>query len=554
MHLSEDTRIQFWLLVFISLAFLWAVPSVWFFQPDSGIYVGTAAELLATGRYVFNGHPNLLYFPGLSVPLAGLIGIFGMNFQVLNLLGGAAVVAALWLSRSLFAPACYGWPGWWVPLLLACASVLQEQVQRIMSDALFLAVTLAALLCWRLYLERERRGWLIACWLLVAWAPLLRFQGVFLVGAFGLALLWRAWRTGEGRSRRIVWALLLALSAGVPFFLWLGRNYLLYTPETYNMANAFFFGQSGLRLYAPDSGTMDKVTPDWLSGGKLVLYHALFTFRDLFEIFFGKELGGSVGLYGKAAVVLLPLLAGGWRWLRRAGLMEAAYVLVSLAFIASQWFGSGSAYTVPRYWIPLLPFVLLIWMSGLALVGGYLRERVLATPARALGLMVLALVLGNGAYGYARLIHPWHHNYYANANAWVGDVKAYLDTHAAPDAMVAVTDWGVMPFLLQRPSIQVLDDPSHVYSLERLVRYRARYLVILDKEAAFPPYAKAMVKDLPEVFHLVLDARKAGKPGPDIEVYAVDLDRAEKALAGLRGTGKRVGGSGLNPPATPSPD
>ena len=548
---SEDSRIQFWLLVSISFAFFWAAPSVWFFQPDSGIYLGTARELLSSGDYVFNGHPNLIYFPGLSLLLAPLIGLFGLNFHVLNLFAASVVVASLWLSRALFPVSRFGWPGWWVPLLLACVSVLQEQVRLILSDAPFLAISLSALLCWRLYLDRGDRGWLIACWVLVAWAPLVRFQGLFLVGAFGLALLWQAWRAEEGKGGRLVVALFLGVAAGVPFLIWLLRNYGLYTPETYNMANSFFFGQRGLPLYAPDSGTMDKVTPDWVHGSKLILYHALYTLRDLFEIFFGKELGDSVGLYSKALVVVVPLLAGFWRWLRRAGVMQAAYVLASLAFIASQWFSQSATYTVPRYWIPLLPFILVIWLSGVALVGDYLKGRALAAPAQALGLLIAFLVVGNGTYGYARMIHPWHQKYYADASAWMAEVKDFLDARLPPGQKVAVTDWGIAPFLLQRPTISVLDDPSHRYSLERLVRYRTPYLVILDKEAAFPPYAKAMVKDLPEVFHLVLDARKPGRPGPDIQVYQVDLQGAEKALARLEG---EAAPPGVKPPATPSPD
>lgn len=70
---------------------------------------------------------------------------------------------------------------------------------------------------------------------------------------------------------------------------------------------------------------------------------------------------------------------------------------------------------------------------------------------------------------------------------------------------------------------QVLNDESHLLSLKRIDKYQTKYLVIFDELAAFPPHARKMVQDLPQLFELLLDVKPDG-PGPAASVYDVDLE------------------------------
>jgi hypothetical protein len=101
-------------------------------------------------------------------------------------------------------------------------------------------------------------------------------------------------------------------------------------------------------------------------------------------------------------------------------------------------------------------------------------------------------------------------------------VKNYMDEEALPGVPVAATDWGVMPFTLQRTCYQVLNDDSHLSTLGRMSKYRTGYLVILDHLSVFPSYARKMVEDLPQLFTLLLEVHPDGK-GPAAALYGIDL-------------------------------
>jgi len=73
-------KIQLLVLGVISLLFLFAAPTIWHYTPDGGIYIGSALSILEIGKYWFNGHPNLLYYPGFSTLLTLPIMIFGIVF------------------------------------------------------------------------------------------------------------------------------------------------------------------------------------------------------------------------------------------------------------------------------------------------------------------------------------------------------------------------------------------------------------------------------------------------------------------------------------------
>ena len=528
MQLVTPARLQLWFLVGVSALCLWLAPAAWNYTPDSGIYVGTAASLVETGTYRFNGHPNLLYYPGLSGLLSLTILVFGVNFHVMHLLMTGIAVACLWLARAHFPASRYGLAGLAVPVLLMTAGIFMRQAFAILSDGLFLALVLAMLLLWRRYAETSDRRALIACCIVAAAAPLVRFQGLFLCFALGVGLLLEVYR-----DRRFdLWALARSAAIGVaiiaPFALWTWRNWALYTADTFNMANSIFFGLHGLALYAPDIVPGEPIGLLSVYGFQRVL---------LFVASFAHNILGTdavawlpVAVWFVAVVGLAA--AGPRRWFRGATAVERAFVIVALTF--QLWLtlrGDRSLYIVPRYWLPVMPSVLLMVGLGLAAV----HDRLRATPARhavvigATALLAVALVSGAARFvGYAARGHI----YYPNAATVIEATADYVARNVPLEARIATTDWGVMPFMLGRESYQVLDDASHRLTLERMQRFETRYLVILDGLARFPPAARAMADAFPAVFVPVFEAR-GDAPGPVAMIYAVDLTALRAVLTGI---------------------
>jgi hypothetical protein len=144
--------------------------------------------------------------------------------------------------------------------------------------------------------------------------------------------------------------------------------------------------------------------------------------------------------------------------------------------------------------------------------------------------LVLTLSLSHGVSTFAAFASRANATYYKNANIVLSKVKNYMDEKTPSGVPVATTDWGVMPFTLQRTCYQVLNDDSHVLTLGRLSKYSAGYLVILDHLSVFPPYARKMVKDLPQLFTLLLEVHPDGK-GPSAAVYGIDLRGVREFLS-----------------------
>ncbi len=137
------TQISF--LSIVSVAFLYSAPEFWPFLPDSGVYVGSAQSIVHEGRFWFNGHPNLLVYPGFPLLLGIPVALFGTDFHVLHVFSAGIAISALWLASAYFSMARYGLAGAAVPFVLACVPISQSQAFLILSDGAFLAITLCAL-------------------------------------------------------------------------------------------------------------------------------------------------------------------------------------------------------------------------------------------------------------------------------------------------------------------------------------------------------------------------------------------------------------------------
>ncbi len=517
-------KYQFWLLILISGFFLWTAPAVWRYTPDGGIYIGTALSLVETGQYSFNGYPNLLYYPGFSSLLAALISVFGVNFQVLHLFTAVMAVLSLWLVRAYFPVSRYGLVGAVIPILLACSAIFHEQASKILSDATFLDIVLAALLLWRVYAEKSNRGALAACFFLVCCAPLVRLEGVFLCAAFGGALLLKAIAENAHKIRNMAIASVAGLTTVIPFALWTWRNYRLYTPDTYNMANRFFFGLEGLvqRFPGYGSGRVEWIDAEWKYG----FYNALYLVQAYVEGIFGEIVTRNLSLEAVFGFFVGIVLIGSIRWFTNATRMEQIFVVLATLFFMHRSLTSHSLYVVPRYLLALSPFILVSAGFGIALITRRLTRTPMQYAMGAVVMVTIVLILSRGVEYASSETSPSKLAYFENAIHTLEGLVSYVDKNVPQNVTIATTDWGILPFKLKRQSYQILNDTSHLLTLERMVKYHTQFLVILEHSSISTPAAEAMVDDLPNLFKLVYET-KPQDFGPSGTVYAFDIEGAK---------------------------
>jgi hypothetical protein len=301
---------------------------------------------------------------------------------------------------------------------------------------------------------------------------------------------------------------------------------MLHTPDTFNMANSFFFGLKGLQLYAPTHFKVDWIDASWKYG----IYNTIFSLQELLRSF----IGNATNLFSPegAIVILFVILAPGIpTWLKSANTFEKAFVLLMVAFFFWRTLSASTLYVVERYWLSLLPFVAIVASLGVAQMHSFFK----GTSAKNIFTSaILILLFATSAHGISLTIRKagsQQARYYENANVVLNAMASYVQSNTDPSTIIATTDWGVLPLFLKRSSYQMVNDDDHVMSMSRIHKYRPELLAILDENAAFPPYARKMVDDLPEAFSLVKHFYPAeGEKGPKGSIYTIDLDKVAEFL------------------------
>ncbi|MCP5368311.1 MAG: hypothetical protein H6907_10835 [Hyphomicrobiales bacterium] len=518
-------RVRAVLVAAAALVLVLAAPDSWRMTPDSGILIGSAVELVDNARYWFNGHPNLLYFPGVPVLLVPVVFLFGLDFGAIQVLAAAVGAGSLVLAHRCYDPGRFGLPGLVLPLLLAVNALFLAAAFTVSSAGVLLAAVLAAFAAWRRYLRDRAAPFLALTALLAAYAPLVRYEGLCLSAAFALAYLMAQWRRA-GPAAALARAVPLGLAVVAPFVLWAARNYVDYTPETFNMLNKMFFGQPSALLYAPGSVRLGWDLADW----QWPLLRLAYFLDGFVDGLVGARLGDLV-----PPAVTIPALAvlaalGVPRWYRGAHALEVAFALLMLLFLVAWNLRPGSSLVVvPRYWVPLLPVALVLLAGGVLRLVEALRRPGPRLAGAALGLLAGAVLAANGVASLAYYLRSDAD--YAAGLAAMRAAAGQVRTRTAADAVVAVTDWGAMPLLLHRPTVLALNDPDHERTLRLLLRKDARALVVVDGLASLTSQtSRRMVRDHPDVFPELF---RQGAPGGlfTTTVHGIDPDRLRAAVA-----------------------
>jgi hypothetical protein len=214
-------------------------------SPDSTVYID-AARNLTSGR-------GLLVFSsdGTVVPLTHYPPLYSSLLALLATAGISLESAARWLNAILFGAniflvgiAIERWVGglFWPPLLGAFLTLSAPDLLSIhsfaLTEPLYLSLTLVGLLWLGTYLERQRRGFLIAASLAIALSLLTRYVAAATVLAGALALLAsnrRASAVGvptsseasRNSTRRLIDTMIFVSIASAPLAVWAIRNHFV---------------------------------------------------------------------------------------------------------------------------------------------------------------------------------------------------------------------------------------------------------------------------------------------------------------------------------------
>jgi hypothetical protein len=494
------SKLPFLFLTLIGSFFLINTPQFWLAYPDSGYYLGSAAEMLHSGRYYFNTLPNLQYYPGTSTVIALSYMLFGTSIYTTQLAFSLLTLGSLYVGYLVFYHITSSKLSAFVATIGFCSSyVFIESIHPILSDGIFVLFTFCCLLLFRIFHKHQNKSILLLLCFAVSFCALVRFQGLFLVVAMGIGLLWLLYKRVIGVRTFFIAGFLLVF----PFILWTLRNYILHTPDAYNMANQFFFSLSGQRLYAP--GLNGDVDSSWVSASwKYAVYRPLYSISTILESYFGY-----IPLDYK--FVFVPLfvtisIPGFLTCIKKLSLLELSYIGFSTAYIAVDLLTKKHLYVLGRYWLPLLPFISLFFVVGVVwfcqkLAGSMnlITKKAYLTRAVSVALLVCFVVVGalNTTLYYKNI------SIYEPINQNLEKLSAFSKNSIPYNAVVAVNDWGVIPLTLNRYAIPLLNDDSHIHSVKKMIKYSTDYMVIVEKFKRSGEPALKLAEHRPDVFQLL---------------------------------------------------
>ena len=241
---------------------------------DSYFYIKPARDILAGLAPGFSPH----YPPGLPLLLVP-IGWLGIDPQAgIRLLNAACfgvnIALGGWLVRGITRSSLIALGA---ALLLLLAQPLLEVHSWAMSEALFITLMLATVICLGAYLQKGKIGWLLAGALLAGLSGVTRYAGIATIaaGAAGLLLIPMTYGSPRGLLRH--------LADAIGFGLLSGLIYAIY-PLTYPGASGQVSGASSFHLALPGIGSITDLfynTILWVMPGRLARGHEVLVFLGL---------------------------------------------------------------------------------------------------------------------------------------------------------------------------------------------------------------------------------------------------------------------------------
>jgi len=344
------------------------------------VYYLAVAKSLLYGQGFASGHlvgspADTYHTPLFALTLAGLYRFFPNDYALLKLASLIPTLLSIYLAFELALPYVGPRRATLLSLYFAFNPLVFRAAQDILTEPLFTAFSMAALLCLRRYGQaRSNLGW--SFWgtvLLAGAAYYTRSMGLPLLAA---AVLYLAVQKRWQKATLVGSALALLVAP------WLLRSYLLGPPSELQVTYApFYLAQDptdphsaaltlptlALRVLRKGIGYLVRELPALITWPDFFDQVSLVNFRLTFW---------PIMAFG--LVLSTPVLIGYLRGLRRGWWLLGLYVPLYLAPLVTCSFSS------PRFLVPLSPILLLFWIEGV---------RSLLTPRWARLALVFVLVL-----------------------------------------------------------------------------------------------------------------------------------------------------------------
>ncbi|WP_346992887.1 ArnT family glycosyltransferase [Alteromonas gracilis] len=530
---ARVSKLPLLFLTIISSYFLISTPQFWLAYPDSGYYLGSAIEVLNSGRYYFNTLPNLQYYPGTSSVITLGYMLFGTSIYTTQLVFSVLTLGSLYVGYLLFYQITSSKLSAFVATIgFGSSYVFIESIHPVLSDGIFVLFTFCCLLLFRVFNKHQNKSTLVLLCLAVSFCALVRFQGLFLVFAMGIALLWFLYKRTIDVKMFFITGFLLVF----PFILWTLRNYILHTPDAYNMANQFFFSLSGQRLYAP--GLNGDVDSSWVNASwKYAVYRPLYSISTILESYFGYIPLDYKFVFAPLFVIIS--ISGFIKCIKKLSLLELTYIGFSTAYIAVDLLTKKHLYVLGRYWLPLLPFISLFFVMGVVWCCQKMVSsmNLITKKAHLTRVVSVALLVGFVIAGFLNTtLYYKNISIYEPINQNLDKLSAFSTNTIPLGAVVAVNDWGVIPLTLNRYAIPLLNDDSHIHSVKKMIKYSTDYMVIVEKFKRSGEPALKLAEDRPDVFQL-LQIFSSTTPEANTFIFKIDKEKMPLLLDELEQAG-----------------
>lgn len=361
---------------------------------DDAVYAAAAKSLLR-GRYAslqLPAEPALNYFmPGLPLLLAPLVALCAPHWAWLKLVPLVCMLVSLFLLWRLSEGLEEGPRLAWLALC-AANPTMAGLSGSVMTEPLFLTLALGSWLGLKRLLERETPSRIWSTSALLAWAALVRPEGIVLALGTGAALL-------SSRRGRLAARLMFPVLA--VWGVWLGRNLLLTRSPSGYIDD--WLPRLPLLAGPREAGLLARwfrTGSDWLS-------------RDVLAL--------PAGAPGIAAGACALAVAGTLR-LRRQGGEDSRTLGLAIGLSAALYFLVHALWLLsePRFLLPLVPGALLVLAAG---ADGLWRGRPWTRPALILGAAALALctLREDGRLLARTRARSWEDRVPARTLAWVRD-------------------------------------------------------------------------------------------------------------------------------------
>jgi hypothetical protein len=353
---------------FLFLTFLLLLGSLFFINAesqfpcdnDSSHYVGAAKSVLTGNGYTFNGRPETLFPPGLSLTIASIMYFFDDNYVYYTRYICICSILCLIFIYLYFKVRCLKYRMFYT-LIIACSPTYFEYSTILGSDIIFMMTSIGFIYFIELTNNIDKNNskivHLIFAALLLIYAIFNRSVGMALVAAIGASTVQVFYRARGMSSKIDNGSMLIFLIIGLSFYIFWSywTTFKIETLYTDEFRESYFRQLSLINPHQPDDGhaTLLFIIMRILKSIPLQIAHL---FEFLLNIRWLKPLWFSP----MTIFTIIFMAAGLTVEIRRSQPLAGWYTLFYLCIILLWPYDESR-----RFILPIIPIIIIILVQGI---------------------------------------------------------------------------------------------------------------------------------------------------------------------------------------------